>query len=166
MKKQATLAVVCLCATALLFSCKKGAEQNPESRDEVNTIASKSSQGSNVVPNIVIDSACKKKKYLFYLDPLTHTFFDTLYFHFCDPVTGNVVAIRKNASITNPRTVFAPAGLTSWKVVAATDSLISLTYSGDCSYSSFVPEEAGSSPSISNLVCNITKCDGGIDTEQ
>lgn len=167
MKKQTALALVCICTAAMLFSCKKSMEPNTVVAQPAGTTGARQTVASELVPNIIIDSACIKKRYLFYLDPLTHTYFDTLYFHFCDPVTGNVVAIRKNGSPLNPRTVFPPAGLTSWKVVAATDSLVSLTYNGDCSYSSFVPAGAGGLPSVSNLVCNITKCGGsGPGTEQ
>jgi len=168
MNKQITILLFCSICTLFLFvACTRNQSDLPRTTSlPVAEQTTARSTNLTSVPNIIIDSACIQKRYKFYLDPVTHSFFETLYFHFLDPVTGAVVAIRKNTSLVNPRLVMPPAGAGGWKVVAATDSLVSLTYSGPCSYSSFVAEDPGTLPSVSNLVCNISKCDGTIGTDQ
>lgn len=168
MKKQITILLACsICTLFLVVACTRNQSDLPRPSGDL-TAEQTAARSSNLtsVPKIIIDSACKQKRYKFYLDPGTHSFFETLYFHFLDPVTGAVVAIRKNTSLVNPRLVIPPAGASDWKVVAATDSLVSLTYSGPCSYSAVVAEDPDSLPSVSNLVCNISKCGGAIGTEQ
>ena len=164
MKKKISLMAVIAITGVMLVSCKKNTIQENNIKSDTEEVAQKNVETS-LVPNVILESVCYKKgRYFFTLDPLTHSFYSTLYFHFFDPVTGNVVKVKPNSSLANPRIVFFTTFGVNYKVVAATDSLVSLTYGAGCTYTSYVPEDPGTGPNISQLFCDIQKCD--IETKE